>query len=100
MVAREKQLVPKDKGSKSACDTVLGTCQAVKGRPNAYFLLFVQSCVRLGKSVWGMPRSHRCYMMIHDLWDSSRPNGVAQLPGVSKTMAIKKPVRRWRLRPA
>lgn len=55
LLAREKQFVPKDKGSKSACDPVLGMCQAVKGRPNVfYLLLFVQSCVWLGNSVWGM----------------------------------------------
>jgi len=55
MVAREVPFVPKDSKKKGACDPVIGMCDAVKGRPNVFYLLiFVQCCVWLGNSVWGM----------------------------------------------
>jgi len=54
-VARETPFVPKDNKKKSACDPVIQMMGAVKGRPNVFYLLiFVQCCVWLGNSVWGV----------------------------------------------
>lgn len=55
-VAREVPFVPQDrKKKKSACDPIMGMCDAVKGRPNVFYLLiFVQCCVWLGNAFWGM----------------------------------------------
>jgi len=55
LIARENPLESTGKKAKGPCDPIIGMCNAARGRPNVFYLLiFVQCCVWLGNSVWGM----------------------------------------------